>query len=106
MMTKEICKSYISNVHTSSITINPIKPVPVDDFLKEIETLDFYHHGKDRGEGWSSICIHGVEEELADHPDKYGIENPEYKWCIEDKAPVLTNYFKNDFYKSFCSIII
>jgi len=99
MTTKEICKSYINNVHSSTITINPIKPVPVDDFLKEIETLDFYHHGKDRGDGWSSICIHGVEEELTDHPDKYGIENPEYKWCIEDKAPVLTNYFKNDFYK-------
>ena len=99
MMISEIYKSYINNIHSSSITVNPIKTVPVDDFLEEIKTLNFYHHGKDRGEGWSSICVHGVEEELTDHPDKYGIENPEYRWCIEDKAPILTNYFKNDFYK-------
>ncbi len=99
MTTKEICKSFISDVHCSAITVNPIEPVPVDDFLEEIKTLDFYHHGKDRGEGWSSVCVHGVEEQLTDHPDKYNIENPEYKWCIEDKAPILTNYFKNNFYK-------
>ena len=99
MTTKEICKSFISDIHCSAITVNPIEPVPVDDFLEEIKTLDFYHHGKDRGEGWSSVCVHGVEEQLTDHPDKYNIENPEYKWCIEDKAPILTNYFKNNFYK-------
>ena len=97
---KDISDSLTTNVHCSSLTIYPNKEVPLDLFLDEIKNLDFYKHGQDRGEGWSAVTLYGLSEEKTDHHTKYGIENPTFDWCLEEKAPNITNYFKNNFFKN------
>jgi len=95
---KEISKSMMTNVHSSTYNITPNKPIPVEEFLEEIENLNFYEHGGDRGNGWSAVTLYGMDEEKTDHPSKYGITKPILKWCLEEKAPLLTKYFKNNFF--------
>ena len=57
---KDISESLTSNVHCSSLTIYPDVKVPVQSFLEEIQNLDFYEHGKDRGQGWSAVTLYGL----------------------------------------------
>ena len=89
---KDISDSLTTNVHCSSLTIYPNKEIPLDLFLKEIESLDFYKHGDDRGEGWSAVTLYGLSEDKTDHHTKYNIENPTFDWCF------LVNLSKSDWY--------
>ena len=97
---KDLADSLTNNVHCASLTIHPDKQIPVQLFLDEIKNLNFYKHGMDRGEGWSAVTLYGLSEEKTDHPSKYNIKNPVLDWCLEDKAPNITNYFKNNFFKN------
>ena len=96
---EEIRESLVTDVHRSSLTINPKRKVPVEDFLQEIEGLDFYEHGADRGQGWSAVTLYGMGEHMTDHHTKYGIDKPVNDWCLDDKAPLITKYFKDSFFQ-------
>lgn len=91
----DLAKSMMTDVHSASKTITPDNPIPLDDFMEEISKLDFYTHGAARGDGWSSVAVYGVEKDYTDHPSKYGITDPVFKWCLEEEAPIITDYFKN-----------
>jgi hypothetical protein len=92
---KELTKSMMNDVHSASKTIYPDTPIPIEEFQKEVENLDFYEHGAPRGSGWSAVTVYGIGEEKTDHPSKYGIETPENYWCLETKAPKITEYFRS-----------
>jgi hypothetical protein len=96
----EIGESLITNVHCSSMSITPEKKIPLKEFYKEIESLDFYEHGSTRGRGWSAVTLYGMGEHMTDHHSKYGIETPVNDWCLEDKAPIITKYFKENFFSN------
>lgn len=89
-----IVKSMLEDVHAASKTIEPNTPIPLEEFLEEIQDLDFYEHGAPRGDGWCAVSVYGIDEEKTDHPEKYGITDPINRWCLEDKAPKITKYFK------------
>ena len=89
-----IIKSMLEDVHAASKTIEPNTPIPLQEFLEEIQGLDFYEHGAPRGDGWCAVSVYGIDEEKTDHPEKYGIADPINRWCLEDKAPKITKYFK------------
>lgn len=87
----------------------PYLPLDIDgpwkEMYKEALALDseYVTHRSD-GDGWSSLCIHGLSAKQTESPDRYpeyanlSEEEQPYKWTeITDRCPVTTEYFKTKF---------
>jgi hypothetical protein len=87
----------------------PYIPLDIDGpwktMLAEAVALDseFVTHRSD-GEGWSSLCIHGLSAKQTESPDRYPEyadltdEQMPYRWTeIVDRCPVTTEYFQTQF---------
>jgi hypothetical protein len=76
--------------------------LPYAEILAEARNVRhrFVRHREGDGEGWMSLCIHGMSAEQTDAPNMYGYdhETAPYRWTdIADLCPVTTDYFKNQF---------
>jgi hypothetical protein len=76
--------------------------MPYAEILAEARAVRhrFVRHREGDGEGWMSLCIHGMSAEQTDAPNMYGYdhETAPYKWTdIADACPVTTDYFQNQF---------
>ena len=76
--------------------------MPYAEILAEARAVRhrFVTHREGDGEGWMSLCIHGMSAEQTDAPNMYGYthETAPYTWTdIADLCPVTTDYFKNQF---------
>jgi hypothetical protein len=76
--------------------------MPYAEILAEARAVRhrFVTHREGDGEGWMSLCIHGMSAEQTDAPNMYGYthDTAPYTWTdIADLCPVTTDYFKNQF---------
>jgi len=93
------------------MTVSQIPYLPLDisgpwkEMYQEALALDseFQTHRSD-GDGWSSLCIHGLSAKQTESPDQYTeyANLPDndlpYTWTeIIDRCPVTAEYFKNNF---------
>lgn len=75
---------------------------PWSEMLAEAQALKdrFVVHREGDGQGWKSLCIHGMSAEQTDAPNMYGYdhETAPYVWTdIIDRCPVTYNYFRDVF---------
>ena len=82
------------------IGVNP----PYKEMVAEAQGLKdmfVYHRGLENGHnGWRSLAIHGIEATKTNVAEEYGLNSREveYHWTeIQDRCPVTTEYFKNQF---------
>jgi hypothetical protein len=77
--------------------------MPYAEMLSEARALRdrFVVHRMNDGQGWRSLCIHGVGSENTDSANMYGKDAADesiYDWTnIAPLCPVTTDYFKNVF---------
>jgi len=77
--------------------------LPYQDMYREALALEdrFVIHRDNCGQGWRSLCVHGISAEKTDAASAYGIQDsPDiYQWTdIQDRCPVTVNAFKNAFH--------
>lgn len=76
---------------------------PFELMLNEARSLRhrFVLHREDDGQGWRSLCIHGISAEHTNSWQSYGYANENeihYDWTdIKDQAPVTVAYFRDNF---------
>lgn len=84
-----------------------IMDAPFEQMLNEARALRhrFVRHRMYDGEGWHSLCLHGLAADMTDSHSHYGIpeDQAKYDWTeIAELAPVTTYFFKTQFpYKSY-----
>lgn len=79
-----------------------ILDAPYSEMLQEARTLKdrFVRHRPQDGQGWRSLCVHGISAEKTGTPAEYGYTDQQapYDWTeIAPLCPVTTDYFKNKF---------
>ena len=79
-----------------------ILDAPYSEMLQEARALKdrFVRHRPQDGQGWRSLCIHGISAEKTGTPGEYGYtdEQAPYVWTeIAPLCPVTVDYFKNKF---------
>jgi hypothetical protein len=75
---------------------------PYAGMLQEARALKdrFVTHRPQDGEGWRSLCVHGISAEKTGVPEEYGYTSDQvpYSWTdIAPLCPVTVDYFKNKF---------
>jgi len=76
--------------------------LPAAEMLAEARNVRdrFVRHREGDGQGWLSLCIHGIDAEKTDAPNMYGYDHDTapYRWTeIADLCPVTADYFQNKF---------
>lgn len=93
--------------HSNAPWLKLLIDAPFKDMLAEARALRhrFVRHREGDGEGWMSLCVHGISAEMTDSHQAYNIDAADavYDWTdIADQCPVTVDYFKNHFpYKKY-----
>lgn len=79
-----------------------IEDVPYKEILAEAQALRhrFVRHRLSDGEGWLSLCVHGIAADMTDAYQAYQLneEDVVYDWTdIKDQCPVTVAYFRDRF---------
>lgn len=80
---------------------------PYSEMLAEARALKhrYVHHRPQDGQGWRSLCLHGISAEKTGAPSEYGYTNHQapYTWTeIAPLCPITVDYFQNKFpYQSY-----
>ena len=74
---------------------------PFEEMLAEAKAIEqhFVKHRTNQSQGWLSVCLHGIANEVTSIPEDHGYDNETARvWTEASKlCPVTTNYFKNVF---------
>lgn len=75
---------------------------PYLEMFKEASALKhrYVNHRPRDGQGWRSLCVHGISAEKTGVPEEYGYTSDQvpYSWTeIAPLCPVTVDYFKNKF---------
>ena len=88
--------------HSHAPWLKLLIDAPFKEMLAEARALRhrFVRHREGDGEGWMSLCVHGISAEMTDSHQAYGIDAADavYDWTdIADQCPVTVDYFRNHF---------
>jgi len=74
---------------------------PFKEMLREAKNIKhmFVEHRDDQSQGWKSICLHGIANDVTGPPQDHGYSNDTPRVWTEasEHCPVTTDYFKNVF---------
>lgn len=88
-------------VHESRIPFLEVRiDAPFKEMYDEANAIkDMFVEHRSDGQGWLSLCLHGISAQKTMNADMYGLPNDTpMTWTeIAEACPVSTNYFKNDF---------
>lgn len=88
--------------HSHAPWLRLLVDAPFKHMLAEARNLRdrFVRHRTQDGQGWLSLCVHGIAADMTDSYQAYNIDPADavYDWTdVADQAPVTVDFFKNRF---------